>query len=181
MYAFARRNTSLPVPRVIHHPPVARSTSIGAWYICMEKISGVSLDKVIDTLTVEELGHIASQLKSILAQLRSVKLLKMLGSVSRGPYRNECFPLHVAPKRALSSVGEFLDHYRQMLMLFCTEQYTESLLSRIPRNAVIQFTHGDLLPKNIIVEGSRITGIRQLEDVILHIGSVAGGCTIRIL
>ena len=63
------------------------------------------------------------------------------------------------PKHTFSSVGEFLNHYREMLMLFCTEQYTESLLSRIPRNAAIQFTHGDLLPKNIIVEGSRITGI----------------------
>ena len=124
----------------------------------MEKIPGVSLDKVIDTLTVEQLGHIASQLKSILAQLHSIES-KMLGSVSGGPYRNEFFPPHVAPKHAFSSVGEFIDHYREMLMLFCTEQYTESLLSRIPRNAAIKFTHGDLLPKNIFVEGSRITGI----------------------
>lgn len=118
-----------------------------------------ALDKVIDTLTAEQLSHIASQLKSILTQLRSVKVPKMLGSVSGGPYRNEFFPPYVAPKHAFSSVGEFLDHYRQMLMLFCTEQYTESLLSRIPRNDAIQFTHGDLLPKNIVVEGSTITGV----------------------
>ncbi|KAF8344458.1 hypothetical protein F5887DRAFT_886285 [Amanita rubescens] len=97
----------------------------------MEKIHDVSLDKVIDTLTVEQLSHIASQLKSILAQLRSVESSQILGSVSGGPYRNEFFPPH----------------------------YTESLLSRIPRNAAIKFTHGDLLPKNIIMEGSRVTGI----------------------
>ncbi|KAM6503878.1 hypothetical protein JOM56_000821 [Amanita muscaria] len=103
----------------------------------MEKIPGVSLDKVIDTLTVEELSHIASQLKSILAQLRSVESSKMLGSVSGGPYCNEFFPPHVAPKHAFS----------------------KSLLSRIPRNAAIQFTHGDLLPEIIIVEGSRVTAI----------------------
>ena len=156
---FAHSKTSLPVPRIIHHPPFAPLSSMGAWYICMEKVPGVSLDKVIDTLTTEQLSHIASQLKSILTQLRSVKSPKMLGSVSGGPYRNEFFPPHVAPKHAFSSVGEFLNHYRQMLMLFCTEQYTESLLSRIPRNAPIQFTHGDLLPKNIVVEGSTITGV----------------------
>ena len=122
---FARRKTSLPVPRIIHHPPF---TQIGAWHICMEKIPGVSLDQVIDTLTTEELSHIASQLKPILAQLRSVKS-KMLGSVTRGPYRNEFFPNYAAPKHAFSSVSKFLDHYRGMLMLFCMERYTESLLS----------------------------------------------------
>ena len=156
---FARRKTSLPVPRIIHHPPFRPSSSTGAWYICMEKIPGVSLDKVIDTMTAEELSHIASQLKSIMNQLRSVQSSKMLGSVSGGPYRNEFFPSHLSPKHAFSSTGELLDHFREMLMLFCTEQYTESLLSRIPRNAAIQFAHGDILPKNIIVEGSRITGI----------------------
>ena len=31
--------------------------------------------------------------------------------------------------------------------------------SRNPRNSAIQFTQGDILPKNIIVEGSRVTGI----------------------
>jgi hypothetical protein len=57
----------------------------------MEKIPGVSLDIVVDALTVEQLGHVASQLKSILAQLHSVKSSKLLGSVSEGPYRNEFF------------------------------------------------------------------------------------------
>ena len=169
---FARSKTSVPVPRIIHHPPFPAPrinhhppftplSSTGAWYICMEKVPGVSLDKIIDTLTAEQLSHIASQLKSNLAQLRSVKSPKpkMLGSVSGRPYRNEFFPSHVAPKHAFSSVGEFLDHYRQMLMLYCTEQYTESLLSRLPRNAAIQFTHGDLLPMNIVAEGSIITGV----------------------
>ncbi|KAF8799149.1 hypothetical protein BYT27DRAFT_7228002 [Phlegmacium glaucopus] len=79
---------------------------------------GVSLDKVTDTLAVEQLSHIASQLKSILAQLRSVKSSKMLGSVSGRPYRNKFFPPYVTPKYAFSSS-----------------------LSRIPRNAAIQFTH----------------------------------------
>ena len=103
---------------IIHHPPF---TFIGAsgWYICTEKIPGVSLDKVIDTLTVKQLSHM---LKSILAQLRSVKSSKMLGSVSGGPYRNEFFPPHMALILKRCQLDEFLDHYREMLMLFCTEQ-----------------------------------------------------------
>jgi thiamine kinase-like enzyme len=74
------------------------------------------------------------------------------------------FPEYLAPKYAFSSVGEFLDHYREMLMLFCTEKYTESLLSRIPRDAAIKFTHGDLVPKNIMVKGSTVTGIIDWAD-----------------
>lgn len=96
---FARRKTSLPVPRIIHHPPFTRCSSIGAWYICMEKIPGVSLDKVIDTLTVEQLGHIASQLKSILAQLHSIES-KMLSSVS-GTLSQCVFPTTCGPETRL--------------------------------------------------------------------------------
>ncbi|KAF9556781.1 hypothetical protein CPC08DRAFT_641050 [Agrocybe pediades] len=36
-------------------------------------------------------------------------------------------------------------------------------MARFPRNAAIQFAHGDLLPKNIIVNGSTITGIIDWE------------------
>ena len=127
-------HASLTVPRIIHH---TQYSSIGAWYIWMEKIPGVSLDKVIDTLTVEQLGHIASQLKSILARLHCRVFentrIRFRGTLSQWVFPTTC----VAQKHAFSSVGEFLDHYREMLMLFYTEQYTESLLSRIPRNAAM--------------------------------------------
>ena len=66
---FARSKTSVSVPRIIHHPPFPAPrinhhppftplSSTGACYICMEKAPGVSLDKVIDTLTAEQLSHI---------------------------------------------------------------------------------------------------------------------------
>ncbi|PBK89615.1 hypothetical protein ARMGADRAFT_1033150 [Armillaria gallica] len=37
--------------------------------------------------------------------------------------------------------------------------WTESVLSQLPKEAAIRFAHADLVPKNIIVEGSTITGI----------------------
>ena len=88
---FAHCKTLLPVPRIIHHPPFTR-----CWCIYMEKIPGVSLDKVIDTLTMEQLSHIASQLKSILAQLHSVEWSKMLGALSQ-----RVFPTARVPKTRL--------------------------------------------------------------------------------
>lgn len=150
---FALRHTSIPIPRVIHYPQHAR-----VWYICMEEAPGISLDKTINSMSTLQLDEIASQLKDVLTQLQSVNS-KSLGSVTGGPYRNQFFPEQVAPTHAFSNVGEFLDAYRDILMLFCTEVFTEALLSRFPRSSSIAFSHCDLLPRNIIVSGSTITAI----------------------
>ncbi|KAF8189410.1 kinase-like domain-containing protein [Pholiota molesta] len=160
---FARDIAKLPVPKVLHHPPRRRrryraGESSGVWYICMEQCPGTSLDKVIDNMTTQELGHVAEQLKVILKCMASIKA-NSLGSVSGGPYRNFFFPTYTSPKYAFSTTGEFIDHYRQTLLLYSGEAYTETFLSQFPCNAAIRFTHGDLLPKNIIVQGSTITGI----------------------
>lgn len=159
---FAREIAKLPVPKVLHHPPRRRryraGESSGVWYICMEQCPGTSLDKVIDNMTTQELDHVAEQLKVILNRMASIKA-NSLGSVSGGPYRNFFFPEYTSPKYAFSTTGEFIDHYRQTLLLYSGEEYTETFLSQFPRNAAIHFTHGDLLPKNIVVHGSTITGI----------------------
>jgi hypothetical protein len=163
---FARNELSLPVPSVLHHPPLHRKsgTSLpgtrrsGVWYICMEKLPGTPLHKAIHTMSTEELDHVAEQLKSILTRMGTVRP-KTLGSVTGGPYRNFFFPSHLGPKHPFKSAGEFIDQYRQILMLFCTEEFTESVLARLPRNAAIRFAHGDLLPKNILVNGSNVSAI----------------------
>ncbi|ETW75327.1 hypothetical protein HETIRDRAFT_108085 [Heterobasidion irregulare TC 32-1] len=112
----------------------------GAWYICVERAPCVSLDKVVDDMTEEQLQHVAAQLKSILRQMHTVKP-KTLGA------------------HAFTSVGEFTDYFRRMLLYFSAEDWTEQLLSHFPRNAPIRFTHRDLIPRNIIVDGSTITAV----------------------
>src|SRR6201999_77376 len=58
---YAKKNTSIPVPRVFH------STSR---YMSMEEIPGVRLDNVIGDMQEHELDCIASQLKSFLSEMR---------------------------------------------------------------------------------------------------------------
>jgi hypothetical protein len=99
----------------------------------VEKYPGVPLEAVIDDMSADALDHIAEQLKSILAVM-SKFTSKSLGSVTGGPYRNFFYPGHLYPKYPFSSSGEFIDSYRQILLLFCTETFTESLLSQLPRN-----------------------------------------------
>ncbi|THH10255.1 hypothetical protein EW146_g8432 [Bondarzewia mesenterica] len=169
---FAHEKLSLPVPRILHYPgsarrrvswtmppPVAATGPTGVWYICMEEVPGASLDKVIDTLSEQQLDHIAGQLKSIIARIGSVKS-KTLGSITGDPYRTLLVYPAYQPKQAFTTVAEFRDHFHRLLLM-CPggEREANELLNRIPRNAAIRFTHGDLVPKNIMVDGSAITGI----------------------
>jgi aminoglycoside phosphotransferase (APT) family kinase protein len=153
---FVGCKTSIPVPRILHVPPDR------VWYICMTEARGTSLDKCIDSMTTPELDHIAIQITQILAQMRSLTR-QTLGSVTGGPYRNTYFPTQVAPDCALDSTAQFIDEYHKMLMLFCTAKFTDELLSAFPRDVGVFFSHGDLLPRNIIVDGSTITAIVDWE------------------
>ncbi|KAA1479410.1 kinase-like protein [Dentipellis sp. KUC8613] len=170
---YARKRFSFPIPRVLHHPPLKddpasaagsspqegpASRSPGVWYICTEQCPGVSLDKVIDTMTPAQLQHIASQLRDILAEMDRLRPTT-LGSVTGGPYRNEYFPLAILLPHAFSSYSAFLDRLREVLLVFATETYTEDLLSKLPRDAGMRFAHADLYPRNILVDGTTITGI----------------------
>ncbi|KAJ8475353.1 hypothetical protein ONZ45_g15639 [Pleurotus djamor] len=128
----------------------------------MEECPGQSLDKVIDTMTDDELDHIAIQLSAILQRMSQAHSSR-LGTVNGGPYHNMFYPKHMPPEKAFESVGEFLDAYRDLLLLPCSETFTNTLLSNFPRDAPITFTHGDLIPKNIIVDGTTITGIIDWE------------------
>ncbi|KIJ26499.1 hypothetical protein M422DRAFT_192150 [Sphaerobolus stellatus SS14] len=97
-------------------------------------------------MTPVELDHVADQLATVLAEMRSHKS-RTLGSVSGGPYNNKFMPYPWTPKRAFESVGDSL-----------------------PRNAPITLTHGDLLPCNIIVQDSEITGIIDWETAGFYPG-----------
>ena len=50
-----------------------------------------------------------------------------------------------------------------MFLDFCGPAYVEELFSYFPTDAQIHFTHGDLLPGNILVNGSEITAIVDWE------------------
>ncbi|KAF5345293.1 hypothetical protein D9758_008471 [Tetrapyrgos nigripes] len=165
---YVQEKLSVRLPRVLHHPgdptiarlwdPLAEPRP-RVWYLCMDEIPGTPLHKVIDTLSPQQLDHIASQLKAILSEMHAIKA-PHVGSVSGGPFRNQYFYLHsIQPKHAWTTVDEFIDHFRQLLMSFGTEKYTKELLDKFPRDGPVYFTHGDLVPQNILVNASTITGI----------------------
>jgi len=121
----------------------------------MERCRGVSLDQVIDSMSVAELDHVADQLKSLLKRMSLIKS-KFISSVNGGPLRNFFYPPSLGPKYPFSSVGEFYDYYCEMLRCCSTDVWLESFFTRFPRNDAIHFVHGDLKPPNIMVDGSTI-------------------------
>ncbi|KAF9029205.1 hypothetical protein BDP27DRAFT_1306516 [Rhodocollybia butyracea] len=104
----------------------------------MEKCPGVSLDTVIDTMTLQELTHIASQLQTILAEMQRPRS-KTLGSITGKRYDNCFFPPHVLPSHAFSS-------------------YSRPVV-KTASSRPIRFAHADLLPRNIMVDGMTITAV----------------------
>lgn len=61
------------------------------------------------------------------------------------------------PPNAFSSVKEYLDYYRDIILEFCVPEYVDELFSCFPTEGQFYLTHGDLLPHNILVDGSKIS------------------------
>ncbi|KAL4072152.1 hypothetical protein J3A83DRAFT_2983816 [Scleroderma citrinum] len=86
-----------------------------------------------------------------------------LGSITSDPYNNRFMPYPWRPPHAFSSVKEYLDYYRDIFLDLCRQEFVDQLFSCFPTQAEIHLTHRDLLPHNILVEGSTITGIIDWE------------------
>ncbi|KAF8221028.1 kinase-like protein [Tricholoma matsutake] len=168
---FVRGRLSVRTPGVLHHAPFPIDNAViepwnwrtkGVWYFFMEECQGVPLNTVIEGMSPTELDHIADQLLTILDEMHSYTST-MLASVTGGPYNNRTMPYPWHPTHAFSSVKEYLDYYRGIFVEFCGPEYVDELFSCFPTEAQVYLTHGDLLPHNILVDGSRITAIIDWE------------------
>ena len=165
---FIHGRLSVRTPRVLHHAPFTDAVvepwdwMKGVWYFFMEECPGVPLGTVIDRMSSTEFDHVADQILIILNEMRSYPS-KALGSVTGGPYNNRFMPFPWHPPHAFPSTKEYLDHYRDMFLEFCGPEYVEELFSCFPMDSQVRFTHGDLLPHNILVDGSKITAIIDWE------------------
>lgn len=165
---FVHGRLSVRTPRVLQHAPFTNVVvdpwhwTEGVWYFFMEECPGVPLDKVIGGMSSTELDHIADQLLVILNEMRSYTSTT-LGDVTGGPYHNRNMPVPWNPPHAFSSIKEYLDYYRDIFLDFCGPEYVEELFSCFPTEGQFYLTHGDLLPHNILVDGSKITAILDWE------------------
>ena len=137
------------------------------WCIYMDEVPGVSLYKVLDSLSDDVLRSLGKQLREIVDHIASIK--SPTGTISAtddGPLRTFIAPAWVQPEEAFTSNDAFVAWVTDLFARCDTPRpiaraYAEERLAHLAGPAEVRFTHGDLVPKNIMVsaDGTRITGI----------------------
>ena len=153
---FIARNTTIPVPKV--HDIHCEDGKVVA--IVMDYIPGKRLDEAWDALDYHQKLSIADELHSYVNQLRKLKgdyigaidrgkaIIGQLASIEGGPFDSEQQFNEFILGDIVKSAPELLRHYAKFALM---------------DNHEIVFTHSDLSPRNILIEGGRVTAILDWE------------------
>lgn len=154
---FVSRCTNIPVPTVrmcFRHS--------GMTYIVMTRVEGQTLQNRISDMTTHDLRQVATRLAEYMQELRDLRtgLKVAMGQWPCGPYDNVMFD--PPPIGAFSTAKEFHAYWIWRLSPRTRlECIPASMLNSESFNVVL--AHGDLGARNIMVQGSAITGILDWE------------------
>ena len=164
---YVSKHSKVPVPRVY-----AFLTDEGGrmGFIVMEYKSGVRLDKIWASLPANDKYVIEENIRSTLGELESIDPPDFLGSVNREPYEDGVFyvPEHDPQIQGPFANEEKLNEgiLRKLATLpSATDEHQalmRSLVATTLRGHRTVFTHGDLQPKNILVDVSDRPGPRSI-------------------
>ncbi|KAJ5343191.1 hypothetical protein MYU51_002479 [Penicillium brevicompactum] len=153
---FIAAKTKIPVPKV--HDVHWEDDKIVA--IVMDYMPGQRLDDAWETLNPDQKLSIASELKGYMDQLRELKgdyigaidrgkaVIGQIASIEGGPFDSEQQFNEFILGDIVKSAPDILRHYAKFALM---------------ENHEIVFTHADFAPRNILVEGGRVTAILDWE------------------
>ena len=180
---FVRAHTKIPVPEVFMVFDHA-----GLVHIVMELVKGTALREAVcydadgaptdgeGTATNAQIHAVMLQLRGIVEELRELgrrfaPTRSMLGSLSGGRYSNTYFLENLPPAR-FESIADFHAYWLKRVQP-CKSMDGDAYdhLKRLARESVLepskagipQLTHGDLAPRNIIVDDGKIAAIVDWE------------------
>ncbi|KIM46577.1 hypothetical protein M413DRAFT_441664 [Hebeloma cylindrosporum] len=156
---YIKQRTSIPVPEVRLCFQDNEKT-----YIVMDRIKGRTLDDCLkgSTITNEQLRSVAAQLGDFVLQLRSLDAKKSMGSWPSGPFDNLFFD--PPPLCEFQDMAEFHSYWIWRLGSHMgLPEIPSALRENQPCKVVL--THGDLAPRNILVDGGEITGVVDWETL----------------
>ncbi|KAI0322762.1 kinase-like protein [Amylostereum chailletii] len=156
---FVRAHTTIPVPRVI-----ASAEGFGRRYTIMTCVEGQNLELIWKELKPLQRTKIIGQLQSFTAQLRSL-------TTPHGPAVCALNGAALKDSRISSgTVGSFPDedafneHLIEAAKPFMDESTLPGIRSRMRGDHAINFTHGDLARRNIMVKEGEIAAIIDWEE-----------------
>jgi aminoglycoside phosphotransferase (APT) family kinase protein len=169
--AFVGANTTLPVPKLLGtyiHNDIT--------YIVMSRLSGTQLINLLPSMSLTEINTITNDLKMMMDQLRALRINNFetesyIGSVGRQPCRDMIFrsgyeskgPFFTEEKMYENILERWINLFEYNPMPDSHVQFMRRLYQQNSENEIV-FTHGDLAPRNILVEEGRISGIVDWEQ-----------------
>ncbi|OGM42618.1 hypothetical protein ABOM_009584 [Aspergillus bombycis] len=152
---FLAANSKVPVPKVY---AAFRDPGTKKTYIIMQYLHGDTLQKLLPSLTQAEKAAICNSIKNAITELRSIPPPGYFGMLNRQPYLDGVFwTKALDPKIS----GPFENQEDMNLAILRrlrqteSDQYIQLLRTMVNRTLKCHrtvFTHGDLQPKNIMVE-----------------------------
>lgn len=151
---FISSNSRVPVPKVF---AAFSEPETGINFIVMEFVPGSTLQAAWDTLTAKERSEIAALVKDAMDELRSIKPPNYLGGINHQPFSDGVFwvpdhnPAISGPFANQSDMNEgILERLRQSEPAPYVE-FMRGLIEGTLHDHRTVLTHGDLQPKNIMI------------------------------
>ncbi|KIY44878.1 kinase-like protein [Fistulina hepatica ATCC 64428] len=154
---FVEQSTNIPVPHVW-----AQFWWFGAGIIVMSRIEGISLEASWKQLTDVDKECIVAQLVQFVNELRSIPppSAPAITSITGGPIF--CPRLHVYN----DACGPFKDEMHLNAHIRCyrsLDRFPTIVADVHSRSHPLVFTHNDLFPRNIMIDGTTVTAIIDWE------------------
>jgi Phosphotransferase enzyme family len=169
--AFVGAHTTLPTPKLI-----GTYNDNGITYIVMSRLPGKPLVSLLPTMSLSEINVVTSDLKAMMDELRSLRIQNFetwsyIGSVGRQPCRDFLFMLGDESKGPFQTeedmyeniIERWINRFKMNPLLESSVEFTRRLYRETSGNDIV-FTHGDLDPRNILVENGRVSGIVDWEQ-----------------
>lgn len=151
---FIAANSSVPVPKVL---AAFSERETGMNFIVMELVQGRTLEDLMATLSAEEKLEISLQIKTAIDELRSIQASKFIGGLNRQPLNNAVFwvpehdPAISGPFDTEEAMNEGMLKHLEQRTPAAYAQFLRGMMNSTLCGHETVLTHGDLQPKNIIV------------------------------
>ncbi|UJR29913.1 hypothetical protein I4U23_017461 [Adineta vaga] len=178
------KHTTIPIPQIIDYSDDSLTNSLSCEYILMEKISGNTLETLIDNLSDEILTKIALELSDYVKQLRQIKLpnqigsfyneeMKLSGTIEDGPtlgpfqtikeYIIKHLYWSIERIKTDNDLFQFAAHL--IVSLEKVIDYIQIDTKLLNEKVQFHFTHNDLNSSNILIDekNGQILGILDWE------------------